>query len=103
MSAVVADSLIAKYDVAGPRYTSYPTVPYWESTPTQQLWVERVRAALEQRTPHGAALYVHIPFCRALCTFCGCNTRITRSHSFVAPYTDALLKELDLYLSGLGR
>jgi oxygen-independent coproporphyrinogen-3 oxidase len=103
MSAVPLDKLVAKYDIAGPRYTSYPTVPYWEANPTQEQWVEHVRAALEQNALHGAALYVHIPFCRALCTFCGCNTRITRSHSFIAPYTEALLTELDLYLSKLGR
>ena len=51
-----------------------------------------------QARGHGAALYLHIPFCRALCTFCGCNTRITRSHSIVPPYMQALLAELDLYL-----
>jgi oxygen-independent coproporphyrinogen-3 oxidase len=102
MNAVVADSLLSKYDVAGPRYTSYPTVPYWESTPSEAQWVERIAAALHAGAEHGAALYVHVPFCRALCTFCGCNTRITRSHGFVPPYSQALLTELDLYLSRLG-
>jgi oxygen-independent coproporphyrinogen III oxidase len=101
MSAVAAASLLAKYDVAGPRYTSYPTVPYWESTPGEAQWLERVRAALQAGGAQGAALYLHIPFCRALCTFCGCNTRITRSHEFVPPYTQALLAELDLYRRGL--
>ena len=102
MNAVAVDSLLAKYDVAGPRYTSYPTVPYWESTPDQAQWLARVRTALAAGAAHGAALYLHIPFCRALCTFCGCNTRITRSHNFVPPYTQALLAELDLYRGGLG-
>lgn len=103
MSAVLAEQLVAKYDVPGPRYTSYPTVPYWETTPSEQQWIERVGAALHDRAAHGAALYLHIPFCRALCTFCGCNTRITRSHDFVAPYTEALLAELDLYRQRLGQ
>jgi len=102
MNAVVSDPLVAKYDVAGPRYTSYPTVPYWERTPTQREWLEHVRQALAAGSEQGAALYVHIPFCRSLCTFCGCNTRITRSHGFVPPYTQALLAELDLYRSQLG-
>jgi oxygen-independent coproporphyrinogen-3 oxidase len=102
MNAVLADSLLSKYDVAGPRYTSYPTVPYWESTPSEAQWVEHIGAALHADAEHGAALYVHVPFCRALCTFCGCNTRITRSHGFVPPYSQALLAELDLYLSRLG-
>lgn len=101
MSAVLAEKLVAKYDVPGPRYTSYPTVPYWETTPSEEQWLERVRQALREGAAHGAALYLHIPFCRALCTFCGCNTRITRSHSFVPPYTQALLAELDLYLKRL--
>jgi oxygen-independent coproporphyrinogen-3 oxidase len=97
-----ADPLIAKYDVAGPRYTSYPTVPYWEGTPSAAQWIAHVAAALAHADEHGAALYLHIPFCRALCTFCGCNTRITRSHAFVPPYLQSLLGELDLYLQQLG-
>ena len=48
-----------------------------------------------------ASIYLHIPFCRSLCTFCGCNTRITRSHSIVPPYLRSLLAELDLYLQQL--
>jgi oxygen-independent coproporphyrinogen III oxidase len=103
VSAVIAGSLLAKYDVPGPRYTSYPTVPLWEATPDGAQWVGHIARALERDGAQGAALYVHIPFCHDLCTFCGCNTRITRSHSFVGPYAAALLSELDLYLQALGR
>ena len=102
MNARLADPLIAKYDVAGPRYTSYPTVPYWDTTPSAEQWIEHIGAALGEAGDHGAAIYLHIPFCRALCTFCGCNTRIPRSHGFVAPYTQSLLAELDLYRHHLG-
>ena len=102
MSAVLSDPLIAKYDVAGPRYTSYPTVPYWEATPSSEQWISHIGAALAEAGDHGAAIYMHIPFCRALCTFCGCNTRITRSHDFVPPYITAVLAELDLYRKHLG-
>lgn len=102
MNATAADPLVAKYDVAGPRYTSYPTVPYWDATPSATQWIERIGAALGQAAEHGAAIYLHIPFCRALCTFCGCNTRITRSHGFVAPYVQSVLAELDLYREQLG-
>ena len=101
MNALVADPLVAKYDVAGPRYTSYPTVPYWHSTPSQSQWLERIGRAISSANAPAAALYVHVPFCRALCTFCGCNTRITRSHSIVLPYLQSVLGELDLYLRGL--
>jgi oxygen-independent coproporphyrinogen-3 oxidase len=103
VSAAIADSLLARYDVAGPRYTSYPTVPLWEATPDEAQWVGHIARALDRHGALGAAVYVHIPFCHDLCTFCGCNTRITRSHSFVAPYVTALLSELDTYLRALGR
>jgi oxygen-independent coproporphyrinogen-3 oxidase len=95
---------LAKYDVPGPRYTSYPTVPYWEDTPLEPQWLERVGAALSgsARADHGAALYVHVPFCRALCTFCGCNTRVTRTHAIVGPYVQAVLAEYALYRERLG-
>jgi oxygen-independent coproporphyrinogen-3 oxidase len=101
MSALRADPLIAKYDVAGPRYSSYPTVPYWDSTPGETQWVEHVARALAAGDAHGAALYVHIPFCAHLCTYCGCNTRITRTHGIVLPYVESLLAEFDLYLRAL--
>ena len=103
MSAVPA-SLIAKYDVAGPRYTSYPTVPYWDRAPTETQWLERVGQAMREAAgePRGAALYIHVPFCRALCTFCGCNTRITRTHAIVMPYVNAVLTEYRLYRERLG-
>jgi oxygen-independent coproporphyrinogen-3 oxidase len=102
VSTLLADPLIAKYDVTGPRYTSYPTVPYWDSTPSQEQWIEHMGRALDTHRA-GASIYLHIPFCRSLCTYCGCNTRITRSHSMVPPYLQALLSELDLYLRALGR
>jgi len=100
VSVALGDPLIAKYDVPGPRYTSYPTVPYWDTTPTAAQWIERVADSL-RATPASAAFYLHIPFCRALCTYCGCNTRITRSHNMVAPYIQAVLSELDIYLRQL--
>jgi oxygen-independent coproporphyrinogen-3 oxidase len=95
---------LAKYDVPGPRYTSYPTVPYWEDTPSEAQWLERLGAALSggRQAGHGAALYVHVPFCRALCTFCGCNTRVTRTHAIVGPYVQAVLAEYALYRERLG-
>ena len=78
-------------------------MPLWEAAPDDAQWVGHIARALDRKGVQGAAVYVHIPFCRELCTFCGCNTRITRSHSFVAPYVAALLSELDLYLRAIGR
>ena len=97
-------ALLRKYNVPGPRYTSYPTVPYWTDSPTSEQWMESVSLALAEARIHkiGAALYVHIPFCEALCTYCGCNTRITRNHDVALPYVESVLKEWDLYLDRLG-
>ncbi len=97
-------ALIRKYNVPGPRYTSYPTVPYWERTPTEAQWIAALGDALtsEARSgDHGAAVYVHIPFCRSLCTYCGCNTRITRNRKIALPYLEAILEEWRLYLERL--
>jgi oxygen-independent coproporphyrinogen-3 oxidase len=103
MNAVTAGQLVAKYDVPGPRYTSYPTVPYWETTPTQAQWIAHVRAALAspEARANGASVYIHVPFCRALCTFCGCNTRVTRTHAIIGPYIESVLGEYTLYRRGL--
>lgn len=95
--------LLKKYNVPGPRYTSYPTVPYWSDNPTTDQWIASVAHALGQSRKNGvgAAFYVHIPFCESLCTYCGCNTRITRNHGVGHPYIRSVLKELDLYLARL--
>jgi oxygen-independent coproporphyrinogen-3 oxidase len=101
----VNSALLKKYNVPGPRYTSYPTVPYWSQTPSETQWIESIGTALDEseRQGIGAALYIHIPFCESLCTYCGCNTRITRNRKVGHPYVETLLKEWDLYLSRLGR
>lgn len=90
--------LFAKYDVPVPRYTSYPTVPEWRTTPTLDQWIDSLAAAVE-RPEATLSLYVHLPFCESLCTFCGCNTVITRDHGRAGPYIDLVLRELDTYLS----
>ena len=89
--------LLAKYDVPAPRYTSYPTVPYWEDSPTSEEWTESIKSCLSKE---GASwsLYIHIPFCETLCTFCGCNTTITKDHKREAPYLETLIKEWEKYI-----
>jgi oxygen-independent coproporphyrinogen-3 oxidase len=97
--------LLRKYNVPGPRYTSYPTVPYWSVTPTSEQWVESIVQALDEGSHAGvgAALYIHIPFCESLCTYCGCNTRITRNHGVGVPYVETVIREWELYLEKLGK
>jgi oxygen-independent coproporphyrinogen-3 oxidase len=91
--------LFAKYDVAVPRYTSYPTVPQWQDTPTRDRWLASIGAGLGAGS--SLSMYLHIPFCESLCTYCGCNTVITRNHGRDRAYVDLLLAELDLYLAAL--
>jgi oxygen-independent coproporphyrinogen-3 oxidase len=93
------NSLINKYNVAGPRYTSYPTVPYWDNnTFSSKKWKESlIQSFKESNHTEGLSLYLHLPFCESLCTFCGCNKRITKRHEVESPYISAVLKEWDLY------
>lgn len=92
-------SLIQKYNVPGPRYTSYPTVPYWEEKHfSVEKWKQTlVQSFKESNTFEGISLYIHLPFCESLCTFCGCHKHITKRHEVENPYITAVLKEWNLY------
>ena len=93
-------NLISKYNIPVPRYTSYPTVPFWDKTPSVEEWKNLVKASFEAtNTKDGISLYIHLPFCESLCTYCACNTRITVNHKVEEPYINAVLKEWDLYLA----
>ena len=94
------NSLIDKYNIPGPRYTSYPTVPYWENENfTSEKWQNTViRAFNESNAEEGISIYIHLPFCENLCTFCACHKRITKQHSVETPYLESVLKEWNLYL-----
>lgn len=95
--------LITKYNVAAPRYTSYPTVPLWENEAfNSEDWKSRLKATYCASKAGGISIYVHLPFCESLCTYCGCNTRITKNHAVETPYIDRLLKEWDMYKLVIG-
>jgi oxygen-independent coproporphyrinogen-3 oxidase len=93
-------NLFAKYDVPVPRYTSYPTVPYWTNNPTTDQWLAELRKAAQDPSCRWA-IYIHIPFCESLCTFCGCNNVITQNHGREEPYIKLVLKELSMYLDAV--
>ncbi|MCI5081333.1 MAG: oxygen-independent coproporphyrinogen III oxidase [Saprospiraceae bacterium] len=87
---------IEKYNVPVPRYTSYPTVPYWQTEkPEEANWKLAVSRALQNE--NAISLYIHLPFCESLCTYCGCNKRITKNHGVEHPYIQAVLKEWSMY------
>lgn len=92
--------LLGKYNIPAPRYTSYPTVPYWQTEPpTEAEWIEKVQAAFIENDT--ISLYIHLPYCESLCTYCGCNKRITKNHAVEMPYIKSVLKEWQLYLDVL--
>lgn len=89
--------LTQKYNVPGPRYTSYPTVPYWDDTFDAGLWEKTFTVAYLENKKEGLSVYIHLPFCESMCTFCGCHKRITKNHEVENPYIQAVLKEWELY------
>ncbi|TQF72822.1 oxygen-independent coproporphyrinogen III oxidase [Pseudoalteromonas luteoviolacea] len=84
------DSLIKKYNISGPRYTSYPTALSLTSGYDQQA----LSSAIEQSASRALSLYIHIPFCHQLCYYCGCNKIITRHQSKADVYLDHLCAEI---------
>jgi oxygen-independent coproporphyrinogen-3 oxidase len=94
--------LITKYNVPGPRYTSYPTVPFWSKNSWEANdWIKVVKKGLTLDKGNSIGIYVHLPYCDSLCTFCGCHKHITTNHTVEAPYIEAVLKEWQLILSQL--
>ncbi len=95
---MVPVKLLQKYNTAVPRYTSYPTVPFWEEFVTTGDWIRDFQQNFHQRAAkEGISLYLHLPFCESLCTYCGCNKKITANHNVEEVYIDAILKEWRLY------
>ncbi|MCD8539296.1 MAG: radical SAM protein [Leadbetterella sp.] len=93
--------LIEKYNVSVPRYTSYPTMPFWQTEGfTKEKWMLNVRKTFQQENK--LSIYIHLPYCESLCTFCACHKRITRNHAYEEPYIDAVLREWKMYLDCFG-
>lgn len=94
--------ILRRFDVPGPRYTSYPTADRF----VEAFGEDDFMLALEQRKVGGLALplsiYVHIPFCDSLCFYCACNKIVTKHHERAAEYLRYLNRELDLYMAKLG-
>lgn len=92
-------SLLKKYDVATPRYTSYPTVPFWKNEGLNaETWKSSILHRFEKENAE-LCIYIHLPFCEELCTYCACNKRITKKHSVETPYIGSVLKEWNMYFA----
>ena len=101
---VISPALLQRFDVAGPRYTSYPTADRF----VEAFGYDEYSAALAHRRSGAAAMalplsvYVHIPFCESLCYYCACNKIITKHHERAEPYLRYLSREIDLHTAQLG-
>ncbi len=103
LSHAIPDELLRRFDVPGPRYTSYPTADRFVEAFTESDYVQ----ALEQRRAGSMALplslYVHVPFCESVCYYCACNKVITRHHSRAAEYLRYLTREVELQVAHVGK
>lgn len=100
MLAGISPELLARYDVAGPRYTSYPAVPDWNKAPDAAGWAAHLAALGAPDT--SIALYVHLPFCASQCLYCGCNATVTTRAEIVDRYLVRLRIELDMLSRAMG-
>jgi oxygen-independent coproporphyrinogen III oxidase len=95
---VIDPRLIEKYNQPVPRYTSYPTVPFWKDSIDIKAWENIFLQQFKKHNSQGGiSLYIHLPFCESLCTYCGCNKRITNNHNVELEYLAALETEWKLY------
>jgi len=86
-------ALLEKYSKPGPRYTSYPTAPYFHTDFSEADWIEEITTS--QDPARGLSLYAHIPFCDTLCYYCGCNMVATGDYNKASHYLGFLEQEMD--------
>ena len=88
--------LLEKYDTQGPRYTSYPTAPEFVGDFTVQDYIQHVDTSNDDLIPKPLSLYIHIPFCRSLCYYCGCNKIVTQNDAKAERYLEYLFREIEM-------
>lgn len=89
-----SSELLDRYNVPGPRYTSYPTAPEWSASFGAAEFASALDTSNEGSPAAPLSLYVHVPFCESLCLFCGCNVLIRRDHSVARPYLERIREEI---------
>ncbi len=95
---LVNSLLVRKYNLPVPRYTSYPTVPYWNEKIDQEPWLQNMHQRFsDENAVNGIGIYIHLPFCESLCSYCGCNKKITTNHKVEDEYLLMIEKEWSLY------
>ena len=85
--------VLRRYEAQVPRYTSYPTAPHFHAgvdAVAYRRWLGQIGGG------EGISLYLHVPFCKRMCWYCGCHTKVVRQYDPVADYAALLLREIDL-------
>ncbi|MFQ5506974.1 MAG: oxygen-independent coproporphyrinogen III oxidase, partial [Planctomycetota bacterium] len=90
--AGIDTALLMRHDRPGPRYTSYPTAPVWTEAFGEKEWAQAMARANE-KSDEPFSLYVHIPYCRSMCLYCGCSVIITRNLDKARSYVDLVIEE----------
>jgi oxygen-independent coproporphyrinogen III oxidase len=91
----VTPEILDRYNVPGPRYTSYPTAPEWVDSFGLSDYEQAIKRSNDARTARPLSFYMHLPFCDRLCLFCGCNVVINKNHDVLIPYLEKLKWEID--------
>lgn len=97
-STGVEDALLERYNLSGPRYTSYPTAPVWEESFNAEALKSKLTQTQKQNASMPYSLYIHLPFCESRCHFCACNVVITKQKQHAEHYLQLLFQEIDLLL-----
>jgi oxygen-independent coproporphyrinogen-3 oxidase len=92
---MIDKALIKKYNVAGPRYTSYPPANHFQESFNEIEYVKLLKNSNDKK-PESISLYIHIPFCPQICYFCGCNTNLFKDEKTVANYVNSVINEIEL-------
>ena len=98
----ITPELLNRFDVSGPRYTSYPTADRFVEAFGEAEYVLALQGRRSLATAQPLSVYVHIPFCESLCYYCACNKIITKHHERAEPYLRYLSREIDLHTAQLG-
>lgn len=99
---VISEDMLRRYDVAGPRYTSYPTADRFAPDFGELQYINALRSCRGGTPSAPLSLYAHIPFCQSLCYYCACNKIVTKHHAKARRYLDVMKQELDRVVQHLG-
>ncbi|HLT98928.1 MAG TPA: oxygen-independent coproporphyrinogen III oxidase [Burkholderiaceae bacterium] len=98
----ISEELVRRFDISGPRYTSYPTADRFDYTFKEERYLPYLQQRAQSASNPPLSVYFHLPFCKSLCYFCGCNKIITQDYSRSRQYIDYVLKEMALTAPHLG-